>query len=143
MRSLLNSLLLGVFLTTAPASAADPLAGVDPKVWIAEMKSAPRGPFSRIRWFCQDGTVRAANQGCRGHGGGVQHGEWSERTQALRDRGFLIANLMVEVDPAVLAGPEGRPILEQILLPCRRRTRRLAPFGFWKRCWRIPSGSGR
>ena len=116
MRSLLNSFLLGVFLMAAPAIAADPLVGVDPKVWIAEMKSAPRGPFSRIRWFCKDGTVRAANQGCRGHGGGVQHGEWSERTQALRDQGFLIANLMVEVDPAVIAGPEGRPILEQILL---------------------------
>ena len=93
--------LLGV-VPVGNGHAGDPPTAAERKAWIAEMKQAPRGPFSRIRWFCEDGTVRAANQGCRGHGGGVQHGEWSERTQTLRDEGFLIANLMVEVDPQVL-----------------------------------------
>jgi hypothetical protein len=33
--------------------------GVDPQHanWIREMKSAERGPFSRIRWFCKDGQI--------------------------------------------------------------------------------------
>ncbi len=25
--------------------------------WIAQMKSAERGPFARIRWFCKDGQI--------------------------------------------------------------------------------------
>ena len=117
MRSLATLFVYGALLLSAlPAAAAEPPTDADRKTWIAEMKTAPRGPFARIRWFCADGTVRAANQGCRGHGGGVQHGEWSKRTRALREQGFLVANLMVEIDPETVAGPEGRAILEQILL---------------------------
>ncbi|MFP6663962.1 MAG: PEP/pyruvate-binding domain-containing protein [Deltaproteobacteria bacterium] len=84
--------------------------------WVAEMKVAERGPFHSIGWFCEDGSVRGAKQGCGEHGGGIQHGRWNERSQALRDGGFLIANVMAEVEPAELIGPAGRPALEQILL---------------------------
>jgi hypothetical protein len=117
MRFLASFVLLGGLLFSGFAvEAADPPTDADRKIWIAEMKTAPRGPFSRIRWFCADGTVRAADQGCGGHGGGVQHGEWSQRTRALREQGFLVANLMVDIDPSTLVGPEGRGVLEQILL---------------------------
>ena len=117
MRFLLSVVLLWVFSPwVVQGSTGELPSDPDRRAWIAEMKTAPRGPFSRIRWFCADGTVRAANQGCRGHGGGVQHGEWSQRTRELRSQGFLVANLMVEVDPTTLVGPEGRAVLEQILL---------------------------
>ncbi len=44
------------------AEAAPPAATALPdddtlRDWVAEMKTAPRGPFEQIRWFCADGTV--------------------------------------------------------------------------------------
>jgi len=68
--------------------------------WIQTMQESPRGPFSRIRWFCNDGTVLPPRAyACREHGGGYQHGEWSSETLKLRERGFLVANLLAGVDP--------------------------------------------
>lgn len=97
-------------------SAADLPDDATLRGWVAEMKDAERGPFDSIRWFCNDGSVRGARQGCSGHGGGIQHGRWSERTRALRDGGFLVANVIAEVAPEDVVGPDGRPALEQILL---------------------------
>jgi hypothetical protein len=63
--------------------------------WVVEMKTAERGPFSRIRWFCNDGTVLPPKAyACQPHGGGRQHGEWSDRTVELRQQGYLIATLL-------------------------------------------------
>jgi hypothetical protein len=42
---------------TTPAAAADAETGVKYRQWIMEMKTAERGPFSRLRWFCKDGAV--------------------------------------------------------------------------------------
>ena len=117
MRFLGKFFLLYVLLSSATFGHAEQVpTDADLKNWISEMKTATRGPFSRIRWFCADGTVRAPNEGCGRHGGGVQHGAWSQRTQILRAQGFLVANLMVAIDPTSMVGPEGRTILEQILL---------------------------
>ncbi|MDX1381971.1 MAG: hypothetical protein R3233_12660, partial [Xanthomonadales bacterium] len=69
--------------------------------WIAEMKAAERGPFSRVLWFCKDGSVQPpVPDGCREYGGGSQHGEWSERTRTLREQGYWIASFLspLEVD---------------------------------------------
>ena len=38
--------------------------------WVRDMKSSPRGPFSRIRWFCADGSILPPKPyACREHGG--------------------------------------------------------------------------
>ena len=67
--------------------------------WIEQMKSAERGPFSRIRWFCKDGQVLPPKAyACAEFGGGVQHGEWSERTRNLRAAGYAIANFYADLD---------------------------------------------
>ncbi|MEP1593360.1 MAG: hypothetical protein ABJK20_02255, partial [Halieaceae bacterium] len=69
---------------------------------VREMREAPRGPFSRIRWFCADGAVLPPKAyACSERGGGVQHGQWSEQTLSLREDGYLIANLLAGVDPEV------------------------------------------
>ena len=69
---------------------------------IREMRESPRGPFSRIRWFCADGAVLPPKAyACSARGGGVQHGQWSEQTLALREDGYLIANLLAGIDPDV------------------------------------------
>lgn len=87
------------------------------RAWVEEMKTAPRGPFEGLRWFCKDGSVRPARAGCSGHGGGQQHGYWNARARTLRDNGFKIANVFAELGgrPFVGASPELGD-LKQILL---------------------------
>ncbi|HDP89466.1 MAG TPA: phosphoenolpyruvate synthase [Thioalkalivibrio sp.] len=86
--------------------------------WIEEMKTASRGPFYRIRWFCNDGSVLPPGEYvCRERGGGVQHGEWNERTLAIRAQGYLVGTLLADLDTADYVGPAPRlDDLRQILL---------------------------
>lgn len=115
------ALLVGLTMwTDKPAladMAPDPSAA-EMRNWVEAMKHAPRGPFSRIRWFCEDGTVLPPEPyACRPHGGGVQHGEWSDRTKAIREQGFLIATLLADLDPVDHIGAEPHlDELRQILL---------------------------
>jgi len=90
---------------------------------IEEMKSRPRGPFKRLRWFCNDGTILPPTSGaCREHGGGRQHGQWSDTTISLRNDGFLIGNVLAATDPIDIANnysPDGELqaiLLEQFLI---------------------------
>jgi hypothetical protein len=72
---------------------------------VDRMKHSPRGPFTRIRWFCADGTTLAPAEGaCSEHGGGVQHGEWSAYTRAIRDQGYLVATLLTELNTLSFIG---------------------------------------
>jgi len=92
-----------LLLTTLAASFAATALAEDPlalRQLIEQMKQAERGPFARLRWFCADGTVLPPTPyACREHGGGRQHGEYSESTQRLRDNGYLIANILVTLSP--------------------------------------------
>jgi hypothetical protein len=103
---------------TTSAHAEDLPAPALLRQWIAEMKEAPRGPFQRIRWFCKDGAILPPQPfACKDHGGGVQHGEWSERVKGLRAHGYLIANVLAAIDPATFRkDPAWLPTLKQILL---------------------------
>ena len=92
------------------------------------MKAAERGPFSRIRWFCRDGTVLPPKAyACRDHGGGVQHGEWNERTLELRAAGYLLANVYADIDSTAFIGANAdleafdQLLLERFLLATRLR----------------------
>ena len=71
------------------------------------MKTSERGPFKRIRWFCNDGSVLPPKAyACAKRGGGHQHGEWSEETKTLRAQGFLIATLLAGSDPKELTAQD-------------------------------------
>ena len=62
--------------------------------WVLEMKKSSRGPFKHLRWFCSDGTILPPKEyACKDHGGGVQHGEWTDRVKLMRDNGYYIANI--------------------------------------------------
>lgn len=107
-------LIAACFVTAAIAQTqpATGLTAADPaqmRRWIEEMKTAERGPFSRIRWFCQDGAVLdPVPFACETHGGGAQHGEWTQRTKTLRENGYLVANILEDLDvDAFLQPPEG------------------------------------
>jgi hypothetical protein len=86
--------------------------------WIEEMKESPRGPFARIRWFCRDGSVLPPEAGaCVPHGGGIQHGEWNDQAVALREGGYLVANVLADLEPADFVGPAADlDALRQIIL---------------------------
>lgn len=113
-------LLLPLLLLSVASAGADTARY---QQWIQEMKEQPRGPFSRVRWFCADGTVLPPKAyACRPHGGGVQHGEWNDRTLELRREGYLVANLLagIHADEA-LAAPDfenvyGQRLVERFLV---------------------------
>lgn len=86
--------------------------------WITGMKDDQRGPFKRLRWFCADGAVLPPEpHGCSGHGGGRQHGEWSENTLALRRAGYELATVLASVDArAFLARQDFASALKQMVL---------------------------
>jgi hypothetical protein len=97
-----------VIIVAVGPLAAQPADVAAYRQWILDMKEQPRGPFKRLRWFCNDGTIQPPEPyACKEHGGGHQHGEWSERTVELRARGYLIANLLAGVDPTAMTAQPG------------------------------------
>jgi hypothetical protein len=95
-----------VACATAGADRASAQDAASYRGWIEEMKASPQGPFGGIGWFCNDGTVRGPRAGCSGHGDGIQHGTWSERTERLRSDGYLVANLLAELEPGQFTGDQ-------------------------------------
>ena len=87
------------------------------KSWITQMKSAPRGPFHGIRWFCKDGVIlQPRDYSCNVHGGGVQHGQWTNQTKSLRAAGYNVANVFADFDSKrFFQAPNWRDQLGQIL----------------------------
>lgn len=126
--SLFLTLSLLCSLLSAPVSVAQSpqtQAGIHPlpdtatlQGWITQMKKKRRGPFKRIRWFCNDGTIRPPRSyACSRHGGGVQHGEWTDRVKLLRQHNYLIATLLADLQPeAFYSQPDWLQQLKQIML---------------------------
>jgi len=105
MRSSILPILLILSLLPQTASSGEPAAY---RKWIGAMKEAPRGPFERLRWFCNDGTAHPPKPyPCKERGGGHQHGEWNAKTKELREQGYQIANFFAGVDAATLAAQPG------------------------------------
>ncbi|OGT84585.1 MAG: hypothetical protein A3H91_12905 [Gammaproteobacteria bacterium RIFCSPLOWO2_02_FULL_61_13] len=112
----LAAVLLHIALGLCSPATAD--ADPDYRAWITSMKAAERGPFSRIRWFCKDGTLLPPEPfACKDHGGGNQHAEWSEQTVALHGAGYRIATFYADLDSAaLLESPSIRDDLAQMLV---------------------------
>lgn len=114
-------LLLFLFLlipVAGPSDAAGPTDKETLRQYIEEMKTDPRGPFRRIRWFCNDGTVHPPRPyPCEERGGGVQHGEWSEETRILRENGYYIATVLADMEPKSFfrAGNHAEQLKQMIL----------------------------
>ncbi len=80
IRRFLISLLVLFPLDGLAAEPAEPYAA-----WIQAMQKQERGPFERLRWFCADGSVLPPTPyACRDHGGGRQHGEYTQQVQTIR-----------------------------------------------------------
>ena len=118
--SLLGSCLIALWglqiSESIAASVSD--ATVDPELQslIQELKEAPRGPFKRLRWFCNDGAVLPPKAyACSERGGGRQHGQYRDDVATLRSDGFAIANVLASIDAdTLLNSPEDS--LQQLLI---------------------------
>ncbi|MDJ0667571.1 MAG: hypothetical protein QNJ61_09840, partial [Desulfobacterales bacterium] len=88
----------------AGGATGDEQATAQYRQWVEAMKTSERGPFQRIRWFCNDGSVHPPKPyPCGERGGGHQHGEWSAQTKKLRAQGYRVATLLAGADPEKLA----------------------------------------
>ena len=56
---------------------------------IQDFKNDPRGPYLRIRWFCEDGTMREPKVPCPEGVDGIQHASYKQLTENLADRNQL------------------------------------------------------
>ncbi|MEQ8860891.1 MAG: PEP/pyruvate-binding domain-containing protein [Pseudomonadales bacterium] len=100
-RILLTSLVLTagfVDWSTSPAAAPTdsppPETIVEARRIVARMAANPRGPYQRIRWFCNDGVVLPPQAlACREHGGGHQHAQYSEERETLAALGFRVGTI--------------------------------------------------
>lgn len=63
------------------------------------MRENQRGPYSRIRWFCNDGTVQPpVAYACRERGGGRQYAEYSPARQRLAELGWSVGTIFAAMD---------------------------------------------
>jgi hypothetical protein len=111
-----RTLMAAVLALTIAASAGAAVGAPAPdktaqyRQWITEMKASPRGPFVAIKWFCRDGRVLAPKDyACAAKDQGWQHGEWSDRTKALRAQGYKIATLLAGIDAQKAVGAPDFP----------------------------------
>jgi len=104
--------------TLAATVSEEPMDTAPYRASIERMKTLERGPFVRLRWFCNDGTVHPPRPyACGERSGGFQHGEWSSETIALREQGFLVANILAGMDvKAALDDPGFADLYAQILI---------------------------
>lgn len=61
---------------------------------VRQMADNPKGPYSRIRWYCKDGTVLPPQPyACVPHGGGRQHAEYSPQRTRLSTLGYHVGTI--------------------------------------------------
>lgn len=84
LKSAIFALIVSVFI-----SQAQELSSNDIKKLITTYKNDVRGPYYRIKWFCDDGSIREARDPCPDDIGGIQHASFKESAIDLRKTNHL------------------------------------------------------
>jgi rifampicin phosphotransferase len=85
---------------------------------LSEFKTNPKGPYFRIRWFCNDGTVHPP-QGtpCRARGGGKQFAELSPSARKLAEWNIDVGVILASLDfPTFLDVKRDHYFLRELVL---------------------------
>nr|WP_321222637.1 PEP/pyruvate-binding domain-containing protein [uncultured Psychroserpens sp.] len=83
-------LLVGVMLVLFSSEiGAQTQSSTQIKSLIEAYKTDARGPYHRIKWFCDDGTEREPKDPCPDKIGGIQHASFKESTLKLRKTNHL------------------------------------------------------
>lgn len=78
----------------APLDQSTPDVLAEARGIVLEMIEDERGPYSRIRWYCNDGTTQPPlAYACRERGGGRQHAEYSAKRQRLASLGWSVGTI--------------------------------------------------
>ncbi len=78
----------------APLDPPTPETVAEARQIVQEMRNNPRGPYSRIRWYCNDGSVQPpVAYACRERGGGRQHAEYSGQRERLAGLGWSVGTI--------------------------------------------------
>ncbi|MDX1513434.1 MAG: hypothetical protein R3174_06790, partial [Gammaproteobacteria bacterium] len=95
----------GIAFLVCASVAAGPLDPPPPErvreaqAIVRDMQSAERGPYTRIRWFCNDGTVHPPTPyACKDRGGGRQHAEYSPARERLAELGWNVGTIVAALD---------------------------------------------
>jgi hypothetical protein len=103
------ALLANTAFAQAPFDPPGALVLNEARSIVQSMIDNPRGPYSRILWFCNDGTTQPpAAYACRDHGGGRQHAGYSPQRERLAELGWSVGTVFAALDPAELANPANR-----------------------------------
>ena len=87
-------MLVGLRAVAAPLDPPTPEALTEARRIVQEMIESQRGPYSRIRWYCNDGTVQPpVAYACTERGGGRQHAEYSPQQQRLAELGWSVGTI--------------------------------------------------
>ena len=93
----------------APLDQPTPETVAEARRIVQEMIVNPRGPYSRIRWFCNDGTVQPPEAyACRERGGGRQHAEYSAARERLAGLGWSVGTVFAATTLEELLDSEPR-----------------------------------
>ncbi len=99
-------------LQTALAGPVDTPSGAvlaEAKQIVKQMIDNPRGQYSRIRWYCNDGTILAPKpSACKDHGGGRQHAEYSSEHARLAELGWNVGTIFAPLTFEQLVASKGR-----------------------------------
>lgn len=97
---LFTLLLLSAPLVALGATAGSPVKPppevelVEARKLVERMKNSERGPYTRIRWFCKDGSVLPPTAfACSQRGGGRQHAQYSTERQQLAALGWHVGTV--------------------------------------------------
>jgi hypothetical protein len=88
----------------SPLDPPDAIVLSEAQAIVQRMIENPRGPYSRIRWFCNDGSVLPPEPfACREHGGGRQHAEYSSERARLAELGWNVGTIFAAMSFAEIA----------------------------------------
>ena len=109
-------LLLLPFLLPAQVSETHPVDNDYVASLIEKYKTAYRGPYKDLRWFCNDGTLNPPKEPCES--GGVQHARYSDEVVALGEKSHLfLGQILASTDfEAFWDAPNDHSRLKQYMI---------------------------
>jgi len=97
--TLIIILLEFILVSVTPLSGQNNINVSQIKEQIENYKKDSRGPYYRIKWYCTDGTIRAAKDPCPEGVGGIQHASLKPEVEKLaKNHHIFLSNLLSSVD---------------------------------------------
>ncbi|WP_252723139.1 PEP/pyruvate-binding domain-containing protein [Pseudotamlana agarivorans] len=97
LRKTTTKILALACLISTSAATAQELPVDQIKSQIKAYKKDVRGPYYRIKWFCDDGTIREAKDPCPDEIGGIQHASLKSDVEKLgKKHHIFFGNLLVQ-----------------------------------------------